>query len=38
MRLHHFIFKIETVLTAGMIILVGSFTIWLIAKSIKKND
>jgi hypothetical protein len=38
MRLHHFIFKIETMLTAGVIILVGAFTIWLIAKSMKKND
>lgn len=38
MRLHHFIFKIETVLTAGVILLVGAFTIWLIAKSMKKND
>lgn len=38
MRLHHFIFKIETGLTAGMIVLVGAFTIWLIAKSVKKND
>jgi len=38
MKLHHFIFKIETVLTAGLLIVVGAFTIWLLAKSMKKSD
>jgi hypothetical protein len=38
MKVHHFLFKVETVFTAGVLIAAICMTIWLLSKSFRKRQ